>query len=288
MGWEKRKRGGHYYTRSRKINGRVVREYVGGGPLGKLAAEMDALERRRRQEKAEAWRAERERLEALEAPVVKLCEMSEALARAILIVAGYHRHNRGEWRKRRMSPSKKKPTEGNLARKDRTSKEGLSKDEEDILKLLRRAESGDKTVILDLRELLDLGPELASFYGNLARTAERELISVMAGKDLVMKETVPLKLEAMREELASSSPNPLEKLLVERVVMCWLALQHAELISTQRSFGRVNVQEVELYQRRLDRAHKRYLSAIRTLAQIRKLGPTVQVNIAEQQVNVAQ
>ena len=42
--WEKRKRGGLYYTRSRKVNGRVVREYVGSGALGELAALMDAQE----------------------------------------------------------------------------------------------------------------------------------------------------------------------------------------------------------------------------------------------------
>ena len=42
--WEKRERGGLYYTRSRKLNGRVVREYVGSGALGELAALMDAQE----------------------------------------------------------------------------------------------------------------------------------------------------------------------------------------------------------------------------------------------------
>jgi hypothetical protein len=34
-------------------------------------------------------------------------------------------------------------------------------------------------------------------------------------------------------------------------------------------------------QKRLDRAHRRHLSAVRTLAQIRKMGPAVQINIAE-------
>jgi len=42
MGWEKRARGGPYYTSSRKVGGRVVREYVGGGMLGHLAALQDA------------------------------------------------------------------------------------------------------------------------------------------------------------------------------------------------------------------------------------------------------
>jgi len=36
-----------------------------------------------------------------------------------------------------------------------------------------------------------------------------------------------------------------------------------------------------------DRAYRRLLSAIRALAQIRKLGPAVQINIGEKQINTA-
>ena len=44
----------------------------------------------------------------------------------------------------------------------------------------------------------------------------------------------------------------------------------------------------EFHQRRIDHAHKRYLSALRTLDQVRKLAlPVLQVNIARRQVNVA-
>lgn len=42
------------------------------------------------------------------------------------------------------------------------------------------------------------------------------------------------------------------------------------------------------YQRSLDRAHKRYLFALKTLTVVRKLAlPVLQVNIARKQVNVA-
>ncbi len=99
MAWEKRERGGFYYTRSRKVNGRVVREYVGGGVLGELAAQMDAEDRQRREEEAAAWKEEREQIEALEASVEELYEAAEVLAKAALLAAGYHQHKRGEWRK---------------------------------------------------------------------------------------------------------------------------------------------------------------------------------------------
>ena len=104
MGWETRQGQGRYYTRSRKVGGRVVREYLGTGLVGELAALADAADRARR-------RAERERLKAatsaMAGPDAALADFSravDALAAAHLLAAGYRRHNRGEWRKRRGAP----------------------------------------------------------------------------------------------------------------------------------------------------------------------------------------
>ena len=99
--WERRERGGLYYTRSRRVNGQVVREYVGSGLLGQLAARLDAEERRKREEEQARRREERERLDALIASVEELCEASDLLVKAVLLASGYHQHKRGEWRKRR-------------------------------------------------------------------------------------------------------------------------------------------------------------------------------------------
>ncbi len=101
MAWEKRERGGLYYTRSRKVNGKVVREYVGGGVLGEIAALEDEYERRLREEDTAFWEEQQERLEALSAPVDELCEAAETIARAVLLVAGFRRHNRSKWRRQR-------------------------------------------------------------------------------------------------------------------------------------------------------------------------------------------
>lgn len=99
--WESRERGGLYYTRSRKDGGRVIREYVGGGILGELAARMDAEERQRREEEEAIWKEERDSLEELSVLVEEICEGAETMARAVLVAAGFRRHNRGEWRRKR-------------------------------------------------------------------------------------------------------------------------------------------------------------------------------------------
>ena len=101
MGWESRQRGGLYYTRSRKENGRVVREYVGSGVLGQIAALEDEYERRSREEQAAYERELMEELNALDASVEELSDASDLLVRTALIVSGYRQHNRGEWRLRR-------------------------------------------------------------------------------------------------------------------------------------------------------------------------------------------
>jgi hypothetical protein len=96
MGWDK----GRYYTRSRKVNSRVVREYLGTGEAAEQAARQDAITR----EERESRRAVRAELAALDASLDDLTEQTDLLARAVLAAAGYRRHHRGEWRKRRGHP----------------------------------------------------------------------------------------------------------------------------------------------------------------------------------------
>ncbi|MFO7904344.1 MAG: hypothetical protein R6U98_16900 [Pirellulaceae bacterium] len=97
MGWEK----GRYYTRSRKVNGRVVREYVGGGEVGAMAAHVDAINRERRYQERESWRLEQEEMDTIDASVDNVCQMADLIAQATMVAAGFHCH-RGEWRRRRV------------------------------------------------------------------------------------------------------------------------------------------------------------------------------------------
>lgn len=101
MAWETRKRGGRYYYRAQRIGGRVVKTYLGAGDFAELAAGWAEEDRAERQAQREAnWRQRRE-LDDVAAQVRHACEAVDDVAAAWLTLAGYHRHDRGEWRKRR-------------------------------------------------------------------------------------------------------------------------------------------------------------------------------------------
>ncbi len=159
---------------------------------------------------------------------------------------------------------------------------------EDALKLIRKAEKGDREVLPALREWLDAYPVIWDDLADLAKTARDSLVKAMnSGKDLFAPEIYERKLNAMTKELAGLEHSPLERLLAERIVMCWLHLYYAETIYTQ-NMGELTLRQAEFHQQRITKAHNRYLSSIRTLAQVRRLGvPAIQVNVGEKQVNVA-
>ena len=98
MGWEQRERGvGPYYYQSRRVGDRVQKVYRGGGMFGRLAAQLDEVERRQREDTAAYWKDKRARLEREAAFLRELEEAAETLARAMLVADGYRRH-KGEWR----------------------------------------------------------------------------------------------------------------------------------------------------------------------------------------------
>lgn len=89
-----------YYYRSRRVGKRFVKEYLGGGLAGEIAARQDAEFRdRRRKEKAEVTQ--------MAAPLRDADGLLEQLNRGIdmlvaaeLLAAGFHRHGTA-WRRRR-------------------------------------------------------------------------------------------------------------------------------------------------------------------------------------------
>jgi hypothetical protein len=160
---------------------------------------------------------------------------------------------------------------------------------EDVDELLRRANQGDETTLPAVRKLLDEQSVFVRVMGDLAARSQNALADRAAGGDLAVREAIRRQLHALRSWLlAGPAPPPVERLLVERVLTGWLHLHSLEL-SYARADG-LSLEVAAYYDRSLDRAQRRYLSAIKALAVVRRLALPIllaQVNVAaNQQVNV--
>ena len=135
--------------------------------------------------------------------------------------------------------------------------------------VVRRAQAGDRTALPDLRKALDEHPEYFVHAGDLALMAQHTWLDLLSGTDLFIRETVERKLQEMRVELAGANPSPLEKLLVERVMACWLQVNHADTVFVGNQSASEALRKELL--KRQESAQRRYVNAIKQLAQLRKL-----------------
>ena len=107
MGLETRNGRGAYYTRTKRVGGKVVREYVASGELALLIASLEADQRTADGLRKQAEQDELDRARSVEDTLDTICQIGDTVAQAVLLSAGYHRHHAGEWRKRRERPSRK-------------------------------------------------------------------------------------------------------------------------------------------------------------------------------------
>jgi hypothetical protein len=68
--------------------------------VGELAAKLDEIDRESRLLKAESIQEARRKAERMDEALAEFEELADYIGRGLLIVAGYHQHNRSEWRRR--------------------------------------------------------------------------------------------------------------------------------------------------------------------------------------------
>lgn len=144
----------------------------------------------------------------------------------------------------------------------------------EIQDVTARAQAGDQAVLPRLRELLGEFPQMAEGFGNLATQAEGIWVRLVAGSDLYMQETLLSKIAALRQELTDGSPNPVLKLLVDRVIMSWMSVSY--FAGMEGNALRVNETPKLLAfrtKRRLQ-AERAHLAALAALVTMKKLYPT--------------
>ena len=141
----------------------------------------------------------------------------------------------------------------------------------ELQELVDRARKGDQAVLPLLREVLDDRPDLWQHAGDLARHAQEAWIKLTAGQDLYIAESLRRRAEELKAELAGPDPTPLERVLSDRAVACWLQVEHASLSYVGGAADGLRL--LEFNDRRQDRAQRRYIQALGALATVRKLLP---------------
>jgi hypothetical protein len=144
---------------------------------------------------------------------------------------------------------------------------------ETIRAVVARAKAGDDSAVPLLRELLTKYPILWQRYGDLAAQAEGAWVALAAGQNLYLRESLARQAAALRQELAGPSPSALEKLLVERVVACWLQLHYFDCIETRDLKADDRPRLAAFRAKRQEQAHRMYLTSLAALTTLRKLLP---------------
>lgn len=155
--------------------------------------------------------------------------------------------------------------------------------------ILLLAQAGDKDANEEVARRLHDGDAYATTILDLTNQARVQWANLAAGKDFTAaRDAIMRQTDRLQHELAGLNPTPLERLLTERIALCWLHVQALEMRSgatmPKQAWG-------DIYEKRLDRANRRFLDAVKALALVRRLAlPAVQVNIAAaggQQVNLS-
>ena len=140
-----------------------------------------------------------------------------------------------------------------------------------IQELATRARAGDEGVLPELRRVLNQCPGLYRHFGNLATQVRESWITAMSGNNLHLRECLRRHLEEKRKEVEGDSTNPLEALLVERLLAIWVQCLHADAMEAQATTGSIKVAEFRM--KRADRLHARFMSAWKALTTARALLP---------------
>jgi hypothetical protein len=94
--------------------------------------------------------------------------------------------------------------------------------------LAARAQQGDAAALPEIRRVLDEHPEVWKTAGDWADRARQAWVKLVSGGDAVLAESARKRLDALQEELGRPFQEPLERLLVERVVICLFQLEIAD------------------------------------------------------------
>lgn len=160
---------------------------------------------------------------------------------------------------------------------------------EELDRAVRAVRKGEAGAHGQLQECLANLP--SSRLSDLIGTTERTILSLYYGDDPLVEEIMRHKLEALVKSLSEPDDGPLEEMLVRRVALTSLLVNHADSVRADRWSRGVDPQVGKFWDKHVSSLNNDFLKASKTLAECRRLTrKTVfnQLNIARsQQINIS-
>ncbi len=139
--------------------------------------------------------------------------------------------------------------------------------------LVTEAKQGVANVVPEIRKILDQHPEIWRHLGDLSSHVESRWLDLVAGNDVSLHESLSRRVNELRAEiLGDDGGTVLERLLAERIVVAWLQVRFFDAALSLAADGGP-ASHIRMLEQQIGRAQRRYIAAIKALAEVRKLLP---------------
>jgi hypothetical protein len=134
---------------------------------------------------------------------------------------------------------------------------------------MQRAKAGNESAASHLRAMLEDFPVLCRDTRDLMEQTQDGWLKLLTGSDLSQRVMIEHQLQSLRKELGGFNVSVAERLLIDRILICWLQLAYADRLLLEAQNGSTRVPKEQA--RRQAAAAKQYATAIKQLAQVKRL-----------------
>jgi hypothetical protein len=177
-----------------------------------------------------------------------------------------------------MVDTKQRPKAGrrNQARKPTKAKKKLERSLPDeptppgvrLWAIQEQVKGGRPIDMANLNAVLDLLPDEVRKLGDLQRLCDSQLITRIAGKDVVLRVCIQREIVKLRAKIAGTNSSPIGELLIDDVIENFLLMK---LIHFRSMLPSPSIQESAFLVRQGVSAQRRYHSSIEQLARFQKV-----------------
>ena len=140
--------------------------------------------------------------------------------------------------------------------------------------IVQAANGGDSKALSELRRLLNEHPAIWRNVGDLASLAGTLLLRSASGGNSLIGGSITRYIRQLRTELTNPAPSRLERLAVERVLICWVQAHVADAMVA--SLTTTNQRTTSSWLKRQSQASRQFDAAVKSLATLRKLLPAAE------------